>query len=80
MKLTGMIAVMVLAVSSVVALPATAAEQSPKCPKMQFVVVRSAQDSTDTNADQGFLGEVVSPVVDAANTGKKLTSQRDFPR
>ena len=39
MKLTGMIAVMVLAVSSVVALPATAAEQSPKCPKMQFVVV-----------------------------------------
>ena len=79
MKLTGMIAVMVLAVSSVVALPATAAEQSPKCPKMQFVVVRSAQDSTtDTNADQGFLGEVVSPVVDAANTGKKVDKSAGF--
>lgn len=79
MKLTGMIAVMVLAASSVVALPATAAEQSPKCPKMQFVVVRSAQDSTtDTNADQGFLGEVVSPVVDAANTGKKVDKSAGF--
>lgn len=80
MKFSGVIAVAVLAASSWVALPAIAQENtSQQCPKMQFIVVKSTQDSTtDTNSDQGFLGEVVSPVVDAANSGKKVDKSGGF--
>lgn len=80
MKFLGVIAVAVLAASSWVALPAIAQENtSQQCPKMQFIVVKSTQDSTtDTNSDQGFLGEVVSPVVDAANSGKKVDKSGGF--
>ncbi|MCX7541347.1 hypothetical protein OS128_00240 [Corynebacterium sp. P5848] len=58
--------------ASVVTPVATAQDQtaSNTCPQVQIVVVRSqAEASGLDNADSGFLGGIVAPVVTAANDG-----------
>ena len=73
MRLYRVAAVSLLALPAVVAPPMVMAEsQGAECPKMQFVVVNSASDSQlDSEMDQGFLADVVSPVVSAANNDAK---------
>lgn len=73
MRLYRVAAVSLLTLPVVVAPPLVMAEtQRAECPKMQFVVVNSASDSQlESDADQGFLADVVSPVVSAANNDAK---------
>lgn len=69
------VAASLLLISSAVMVPSVvvAAEgQGGECPRMQLVVVNSASDSQlDSESDQGFLADVVSPVVSAANNDAK---------
>ena len=73
MRVCRVAAVSVLILPAVVAPSVLAAEdQGAECPKMQFVVVNSASDSQlESDTDQGFLADVVSPVVSAANNDAK---------
>lgn len=78
MKVRAMVAVIAIGSAAIIPIPAFAQDDVPssECPKMQFVVVNSSTASIhQATDDQGFLGEVVSPVVDAANTGKKVSDK-----
>lgn len=68
MKIARVVIISLITASLFVPLPGYAEETGGGCPKMQFVVVHDSQDAkAQSSEDTGFLGDVVSPVVTAAN-------------